>query len=68
MSATVRGGRRVRPSGSASDGCHIVEQYSTWVRTYVLYAASFCYLFCVLTFRLMNLILFGFVCDSVYVR
>jgi len=40
-------------------GCHIAEQYSTWGRTFVLYAASFCCLFCVLTFRLMNLILFS---------
>jgi len=38
--------------------CHMVEQYSTWGRTYVLYAASFSCLFCVLTFRLMNLRLF----------
>ena len=36
----------------------MVEQYSIWGRTYVLYAASFSCLFCVLTFRLMNLRLF----------
>ena len=36
----------------------MVEQYSTWGRTYVLYAASFSCLFCVLTFRLINLRLF----------
>jgi len=36
----------------------MVEQYSTWGRTYVLYAASFSCLLCVLTFRLMNLRLF----------
>ena len=36
----------------------VVEQYSTWGRTYVLYTASFSCLFCVLTFRLMNLRLF----------
>ena len=39
------------------------------VHVYVLYADSFSCLFCVLTFRLMNLrLIFGLVCDSVYVR
>jgi len=39
-------------------GCHMVEQYSTWGLTYVLYAAYFSCLFCVLTFCLMHLRLF----------
>jgi len=36
----------------------VVEQYSTWGRTYVLYTASFSCLVCVLTYHMMTLKLF----------